>query len=88
MVIGEDSGQSKDLWMHAYEILKSRDPSLVIAYERYLASVIDSQAARAQVPLNPDTINTIIKQKLQVVRLGAKSIKLRAQGEKVIKFIL
>lgn len=94
-VTAEDEERSKDLWMHAYESLKLRDPDLVIAYERHLASGYISHTASAPPSLSPELIESIIKPKLDdrdakrlVVRLGREPIKVREQGEKVIKFIL
>lgn len=93
--IPEDEGRSKDLWMHAYEILKIKDPELVTAYERHLTSDDASHTASTSPHLSPQLIASIIKPKLEeraskklVLDLGKKSVKLREQGEKVIKFIL
>lgn len=87
--------QSKDLWMRAYGDLKDRDPVLVAAYERYLASDGMGHTASVHPSLNPGLIETIVKQKLQdrdakqwVIHLGPRPIQVRAQGEKIIKFIL
>lgn len=91
----EDGRQSKDLWMHAYEALKLRNPELVIAYERHLASADISHTSSASPSLSPELIEAIVKKKLEdreakrlVVRLGEEPIKVREQGEKVIKFII
>lgn len=79
--------------MHAYEALKLRDPGLVTAYERYLTS--DDLRRTAFPSLSPELIESIVKPKLDdreasqlVVRLGREPIKVREQGEKIIKFIL
>ena len=81
--------------MRAYSELKDRDQVLVATYERYLASDGISHTASAHPSLNPRLIETIVKQKLQdheakqwVVHLGTQPIQVRAQGEKIIKFIL
>ena len=81
--------------MRAYSELKDRDQVLVATYERYLASDGISHIASAHSSLNPRLIETIVKQKLQdreakqwVMHLGTQPIQVRAQGEKIIKFIL
>lgn len=79
--------------MRAYKTLESRDPDLVADY----ACCLDS--ARTSTPihrsLSPKLIEAIIEQNLQdneakklVFDLGSKSIKVREQGERLIKFIL
>lgn len=79
--------------MRAYKTLEIRDPDLVADYAYYLDS------ARTSTPtlrtLSPKLIEAVIEQKLQdneakklVFHLGSKSIKVREQGEKLIKFIL
>lgn len=79
--------------MRAYKTLEIRDPDLVADYACYLDS------ARTSTPtlrtLSPKLIEAVIEQKLQdneakklVFNLGSKSIKVREQGEKLIKFIL
>lgn len=88
----EDAKNSKDLWLQIYEALKLREPDSVAAYECRLApTIIDC----ADPSLSPELIETIIKSDLQdreahqwVVNLGKKPVKVRKQGEKVIKFIL
>ena len=87
-----DAKNSKDLWLQAYEALELREPELVAAYKRLLApTIIDS----ADPSLSPELIETIINSNLQdreanqwVINLGKKPVKVREQGEKVIKFIL
>lgn len=87
--------RSKDLWMHAYEILKLRDPELVAAFEGCSTSTDVTHTASASSALSPDLIDSIIKSKLEdheakrlVVRLGKEPIKVREQGEKIIRFII
>ena len=87
-----DAKDSKDLWLQAYEALELREPDLVAAYKRWLAPTITNSADPS---LSPELIETIIKSSLLdresdqwVVSLGEKSVKVREQGEKVIKFIL
>ena len=89
-----DVSQPEDLWEHAYQALKIRDPALVTDYEHSLAALNDPQTDRAQVSL-PELIDTVVKKKLEdrenkrlVIRLREKPIKVREQGEKVIRFIL
>lgn len=82
--------------MHAYEALKIRNPELVTAYERHLASSSDISHTTSSFPsLSPELIDAIVKKKLEdreanrlVVRLGEEPIKVREQGEKIIKFII
>lgn len=90
VVSAEDEARSKDLWLHAYEILKLRDPDLVTAYERHLASANISHTASASPSLSPELIESIIKPKLEdrdakrlVLRLGREPIKVREQGERL-----
>ena len=87
-----DAKNSKDLWLQAYEALELREPDLVAAYKRLLAPTIINSADPS---LSPELIETIINSKSQdreadqwVINLGKKSVKVREQGEKVIKFIL
>lgn len=87
-----DAKKSKDLWLQAYEALELREPDLVAAYKRLLAPTITDSADPS---LSPEIIETIINSNLQdreadqwVINLGKKSVKVREQGEKIIKFIL
>lgn len=75
--------------MRAYKALEIRDPDLVANYARHLDPAWDSSTAPTQSALD------FIQQKLQdkevkkwVFHLGSESIKVREQGEKIIKFIL
>ena len=88
----EDVKNSKDLWLQAYEALELREPDLVAAYKRRLAPTSTNPADPS---LSPELIETIINSNLQdreadqwVVNLGRKPVKVREQGEKIIKFIL
>lgn len=81
--------------MHAYELLKLRDPGLVTAYEHHLASTDTDLTASASSFLSPERIESIIKPKLEdreakrlVERLSSEPVKVREQGERVIAFIL
>lgn len=87
-----DVKKSEDLWVHAYEALELRNPDLVASYKRLLAPTITTSANPS---LSPELIETIVKSKLQdceadqlFINLGKKPVKVREQGEKVIKFIL
>ena len=87
-----DAKNSKDLWLQAYEALELREPDLVAAYKCLLAPTITNSADPS---LSPELIETIINSSLQdreadqwVINLGKKPVKVREQGEKVIKFIL
>lgn len=87
-----DAKKSDDLWILAYKALKLRDPDLVAAYERLLAP---TPTDLAHLSPNPEYIETIVKSKLQereanqlVINLGERPVKVREQGEKIIKFIL
>ncbi len=92
--LDNDSSQPEDLWKHAYMALEARNQDLVTEYERSLAALSDSQTDCAQTPL-PELINSVVQKRLQareekqlVIHLGQKPIKVREQGERVIKFIL
>ena len=81
--------------MLAYESLKLRDPDLVADYENRLAATTASSENYPQGPLNPELIRAVVERKLQdheakklVLHIRGKPIKVREQGEKVIKFIL
>ena len=87
-----DAKKSEDLWGHAYEALKLRDPDLVAAYERHLAP---TRANSAHPSPSPELIETIVQSKLQgreasqlIIKLSKQLVKVRELGEKVIKFIL
>ena len=87
-----DAKNPKDLWLQAYESLELREPDLMAAYKRLLAPTITNSADPS---LSPDLIETIINSHLQdreddqwVINLGKKPVKVREQGEKIIKFIL
>lgn len=93
--ITEDEGRFKSLWMHAYEILRIKDPELVTAYEGYLNSDDTGHIASASPCLSLELISSIITSKLEdgkvnkvVLHLSSEPVKVREQGEKVIKFIL
>ncbi|KAL8740703.1 MAG: hypothetical protein Q9190_006623 [Brigantiaea leucoxantha] len=95
IVAGGPSGRSKDLWMLAYETLKLRDLDLIVDYENCLAATIASSENYPQGPLNPELIKAVVERKLQdheakklILHIRGKAIKVREQGEKVIKFIL
>lgn len=81
--------------MHAYEAMKLRDPNLVADYERHLTSADSTHTASALSYLSTEIIEAIVKPKLEdreanrlVLRLGREPVKVREQGEKIIKFIL
>lgn len=65
------------------------------AYERRLTSADTCHTASASPFLNPELIGSIIKPKLEngevkrlVERLSGEPVKVREQGERVLKFIL
>ena len=94
MVLGNDISQQEDLWQNAYKALEARNLDLVTSYKLALAVPDDSQTDCAQMPL-PEVVDTVVKKKLEdreqkqlVIHLSKKPIKVRQQGEKVIKFIL
>ena len=83
--------KSEDLWKQAYDTLELREPDLMCAYKLLLTPTRTNLTAS----LNPEMIETIVKSKLEdreanqlVINLGGKSVKVREQGENVIKFIL
>ena len=92
MIAIGDAKSSNDLWLQAYEALELREPDLVAACKRRLAPASTNSADPS---LSPELIETIINSNLQdreadqwVINLGKKPVKVREQGEKVIKFIL
>ena len=94
MVLGNDISQQEDLWQSAYKALEARNLDLVTGYKLALAALNDSQTDCAQISL-PNLIKIVVDKGLQdrekkqlVIHLGEKPIKVREQGEKVIKFIL
>ena len=98
MVLDNDSRQPENLWKNAYEALKARDQDLVEVYTLSLAALNDVQikCPQTSVPdLTPNEINIVVKKRLDyletkqlMIHLRGKPIKVREQGEKVIKFIL
>ena len=98
MVLNYDSSLPEDLWKNAYEALKARDRDLVEDYTLCLAALNDVQIDCAQTSLpdfTPNEINNVVKKRLDyfekkqlMIHLRGKPIKVREQGEKVIRFIL
>lgn len=89
-----DGSQSQDLWMRAYNALDRRDPELVAAYASHLTPTYSSTTPTRRA-LSPELIEAVIETQMHddeakklVFHLGTHSIKVREQGEKVIKFIL
>ncbi|MCJ1264872.1 hypothetical protein MMC22_004747 [Lobaria immixta] len=89
-----DGSQSQDLWMRAYNALERRDPELLAAYASHLTPTYSSTAPTRRA-LSPELIEAVIETQMHddeakklVFHLGTHSIKVREQGEKVIKFIL
>ena len=87
-----DLSLSNGSWERAYQAVKFREPDLVFDYERILASGTDSSVNAS---FSLDSIVDLTSSKLQdreatqlVIKLGKQPIKVREQGEKVIKFIL
>lgn len=94
MELSNDISQQEDLWQNAYKALEARNLDLVTGYKLALATLNNSQTDCAQTSL-PDLIKIVVDKGLQdrekkqlVIHLGKKPIKVREQGEKVIKFIL
>ena len=88
--IGELS-LSTGSWERAYQALKLREPDLVTAYERILASYVENSTNAS---FSLDKIVNLTNSKLQdreatqlVIRLGKQPIRVREQGEKIIRFI-
>jgi len=88
----EDAKPSEDLWERAYRALEQREPDLVTEF----ACLVDPTVAESTKPsLSPEIIKNIISSKLQdreakqmIIHLRNRPIKVREQGEKVVKFIL
>ena len=84
--------KSEELWKQAYDVLELREPDLIRAYKLLLTP---TRTNLTDPPLSPEMIETIVKSRLEdreakklVINLGKQSIKVREQGEKVVKFIL
>ena len=82
----------EDLWEQAFDVLELREPDLMRAYKLLLTPI---RANLTDPSLSPEVIERIVKSKLEdreanqlVINLGKTSVKVREQGEKVIKFIL
>ena len=91
-LVSENEEAPKDLLGRAYRALKARDPGLVEAYEAILA--LDTPVS-TDASWSPDLIKSIIASKLNnreanqwVIQIREQPIKVREQGEKVIKFII
>ena len=79
---------SERLWRRAYEDLKEKDPKSVYALERELSLTSETFHDSHQ-------ISAAITQRLKerdasrlIIEVGGKSIHVREQAEKVIKFII
>ncbi|MCJ1466435.1 hypothetical protein MMC07_005054 [Pseudocyphellaria aurata] len=87
---GITGSQPQDLWMCAYNALEVRAPDLMAAYACHIDSTTSTQHG-----LDPRLIENTIHKKLHdneakklVFSLGSESVKVREQGERIIKFIL
>ena len=87
-----DESLSNDLWERSYRALQLREPELAEAYERV---VVPKAADVIHRPLSSMDIETICRERLQdrdtsrwVIHLGKQPLKVREQGERVIKFVL
>ena len=87
--------QSKDLWEHAFQRLREREPSIVEEFEKQLALIAHIGDAHKTPKLDLALIETIVKQKSDdreakrlVFQVGEMHIKIRAVGEKIIRAIL
>ena len=84
--------KSEDLWKQAYTKLELREPDLMRAYKLLLTPIRTNLTDSS---LSPEVVETIVKSKLEdreadqlVINLGKKPVKVREQGEKVVKFII
>lgn len=91
MIVAQAAEGPERRWAHAYAALKVREPELIAAYECQLVKSMGSTTKC----LSPELVEDIARSKLldreahqMVIDLGKKSIKVREQGEKVVKFIL
>ena len=82
----------EDLWEQAFDLSELREPDLMRAYKLLLTPI---RTNLTDPSLSPEVIEAIVKSKLEdreanqlVINLGKTSVKVREQGEKVIKFIL
>ena len=92
VIATEHATKSEDLWKQAYDLSELREPDLMSAYKLLLTPI---RTNLTDPSLSPEIIETIVKSKLEdreanqlVINLGKNSVKVREQGEKVIKFIL
>ena len=90
-----DSNRAADLWGSAYQDLKIREKLLVDAFERSITNIADPTADAEQTPFTHETIQKIVKQKIDArkakrlsIHLGKYSVEFRAMGEKIIEGIL
>ncbi|KAL6714270.1 hypothetical protein ACLMJK_007693 [Lecanora helva] len=92
--VTNDPISSKDLWGLAYRVLKHREPDLAEAYERVIASHVTNSTS-GPITINPDFIQDFVTSQIKfreasqwVWTLRERTIKVREQCEKIIKFII
>ena len=90
-----DSNRPVDLWRRAYQDLRIREEALVVEFERSITNIANSTADAEQTPFTHETIQMIVKQKIDArkakrlsIPLGKHSVEVRAMGEKIIEGIL
>ena len=86
--------QSKDLWEHAYNTLKKRDPKVVSRFEDHLASSHPNFTTSTSSFLSPEVIQIIVDSNLadhevnrMIIRCGNESIKVREKWDKIVHFL-
>lgn len=80
--------KSEELWFRAYAAFKDREPAVAAAYEKELQENNGG-------PTDQERMDSTVKRKLQSreakrlrLNLAGRSVNVREQGEKIVKFIL
>ena len=70
----EDSNRPAGLWTRAYQDLESREKALADAFERTITNIADPTADAEQTPFTHETIQKIVKQKIDARKAKRLSI--------------
>jgi hypothetical protein len=89
------AGQDIDPWSRAFDIVQARERELMTDYKKHLASLQGTASAASGDLSTPRSVESILKQLLKdreekqwMVSLMGKPVKIREQGEKLVKFLL
>jgi ankyrin repeat domain-containing protein 50 len=92
--VGISPSQNIDPWIRAYEIFQNQQPELMADYKKHLASLQGGTATSADLS-TPRSVECIVEQLLKGredkqwhLSLLGKNVKIREQGEKLVKFLL